>query len=134
MNADVEILVEERRDVLAVPTAAMRTAEDIATTAMLVGIDEIDLREELENAAQDTPSGSSTENQFWVLVANAGRIEPAFIDAGVTDLDYSEILSGLDAGAEVLLLPSTGMVKTQQRTRDQMSGISRIAGISRRSD
>ena len=44
------------------------------------------------------------------------------------------VVAGLEAGDEVLLLPSSGMVKTQQRTREQISRVSRIAGISRRSD
>ena len=33
MNADVAILVTERKDVLAVPTAALRTNRDLATSA-----------------------------------------------------------------------------------------------------
>jgi HlyD family secretion protein len=134
MNADVEILIEERLDVLAVPTAAIRTARDIETTAMLVGIDELSLREELENSRRESAADPGADDRFWVLVGKGSRFEPVYVETGVTDLDYSEVVNGLESGAEVLLLPSTGMVRTQQRTKEQISRISRIAGISRRSD
>lgn len=150
MNADVEIFVEQRQQVLTVPNAAMRTMRDIEVTASLVGLDEFDLRNTLERLGQETrpvdesaniPDGgeavslrAESHNRFWVLADRNGSFEPMFVEVGITDLDYSEVLAGLDAGTRVLLLPSSGMVKTQQRTRQQLSRISRITGISQRSD
>lgn len=148
MNADVEIFVEQRLGVVAVPTAAMRTMRDIETTASLVGLDENDLRRKLEQlppltttsaaAVQPADGRDSTlsgiQGRFWVLVANDDTFEPVYIEAGVTDLDHSEVLDGLDVGTEVLLLPSSGMVKTQQRAERQLTRLSRIAGIFNRDD
>jgi len=150
MNADVEIFVEQRHQVLTVPNAAMRTMRDIGITASLVGLDETELRNRLEqldqektlsNTAERRPDDGSelsmrsrVNSRYWVLINNGGVFEPAYVEAGITDLDYSEVLSGLDKGTEVVLLPSSGMIKSQQRTQQQLSRISRLTGISRRSD
>jgi HlyD family secretion protein len=150
MNADVEIFVEQRHQVVTVPNAAMRTMRDIEVTASLVGFDVFDLRNKLEQLnpeprpvdgsaseadnGQGVSPGAGLNNRFWVLVNNNGSFEPKYVETGITDLDYSEVLAGLDVGAEVLLLPSSGMVKTQQRTQQQLSRISRLTGISQRSD
>src|SRR5690606_25926587 len=47
MNAEVEIRVENREDVPTVPTMALRTASDIPATAVMLGIDEAELRRQL---------------------------------------------------------------------------------------
>ena len=47
MNAEVSISIAERDDVPAVPTAALRTDADIASTAQMLGMDETALRQEL---------------------------------------------------------------------------------------
>ncbi|HEU5169193.1 MAG TPA: efflux RND transporter periplasmic adaptor subunit [Gemmatimonadales bacterium] len=47
MNADVEIHVGERRDVLAVPNAALRTARDAGSAATVLGLDPAQVREQL---------------------------------------------------------------------------------------
>ena len=47
MNAEVEISVAERQNVLAVPLMALRTDRDVKTTAGILGMSEADLRREL---------------------------------------------------------------------------------------
>jgi HlyD family secretion protein len=51
MNADVAVRVAERGPVPAVPTAALRTDTDVASTAQMLGIDEAQLRTELSASA-----------------------------------------------------------------------------------
>jgi hypothetical protein len=148
MNADVQIFVEQRLEVAAVPTAALRTERDIETTAEMVGISAGDLRDMLSRSARglktagiqeadiaidDMESGEMLmESQYWVLAVNNDDLQPLYIATGVTDLDYSEVLAGLDLGTEVLLLPSSGMVRSQQRTQNQLTRMSRIAGFLQR--
>lgn len=150
MNADVEIFVEERLQVMAVPTAALRTARDIDTTAELLGMNETELRDRLTQAAAGFPVsesdqtnaskvisgqlGAENRNRFWVLVVGNNSFAPVYVDAGITDLDYSEVLGGLEIGHEVLLLPSSGMVRTQRRTEQHLNRLTRIAGFLRRGD
>ena len=55
------------------------------------------------------------------------------IEAGLTDLDYSEILSGLSLGDTVLVLPSSSLLASQQQMQERLSRMSGgLPGISRR--
>ena len=49
-----------------------------------------------------------------------GQIVPLWIRTGLTNLDYSEVLSGLEATDSVLLLPSASLVQSQQDMKDRM--------------
>lgn len=180
MNADVEILVAERRDVLAVPTAALRTDRDIGTSAELLGLDPAAVRTALrgapsrapdgangtiavaEAATPDTTSGASPDAQddppsaaaarpppavaaqpagapdnspyrftsrYWVFVRRDGQPVPQTVVTGITDLDWSEVVSGLAAGDEVFLLPSSGLVESQQQLQQQMRRFTGMPGM-----
>jgi len=139
MNADVAILVTERKDVLAVPTAALRTNRDLATSSALVGLDEATAREQLKaNALPETPPAADSPagdgyrfgNRYWVFVGENGQPLARPVITGVTDMDYSEVLAGLNAGDAVYLLPSSGLVEGQQRFQEQMRRFSGMPGIS----
>jgi len=47
MNAEVEVSIASRENVLAVPLMALRTERDVSTTAEILGMSEADLRQEL---------------------------------------------------------------------------------------
>ncbi len=138
MNADVAIMVTERKGVLAIPTGALRTDRDLKTSASLVGLDAATAAEQLKaNALPDTPATTRApdgqyrfSNRYWVFVSRDGKPEAEPIITGVTDLDYSEVLAGLKAGDQVYLLPSSGLVETQQRFQQQMRNFSGMPGIS----
>jgi HlyD family secretion protein len=139
MNADVEILVDQRLEVVAVPTSAIRTMTDVGVTATLIGLDEYQLRRQLEqqeegDGASDTIAVSGRDDRYWVLEVSGQSFQPVFVETGITDLDYSEVVDGLDIGAEVLLLPSSGLVRTQRRSQQLLTRWTRTVGINRRSD
>jgi len=50
----------------------------------------------------------------------------------VQDWEFTEIVSGLQPGDEVVLLPSTSLLMSQQALRDRFSRFSSIPGTSRR--
>jgi HlyD family secretion protein len=58
MNTEVEIHVGERRNVLAVPNAALRTQRDVGSAAQVLGLDPQAVQEELARAATP-PAGDS---------------------------------------------------------------------------
>ena len=58
MNAEVEITIASRRDVLAIPTMALRTPRDVASSAVLLGLQEQQIRAQLSNSAPAGGSGS----------------------------------------------------------------------------
>ena len=48
---------------------------------------------------------------------------------GVRDWENSEVLAGLEPGEEVLLLPSTSLLRNQDRLRSWAQGRSGIPGL-----
>lgn len=138
MNADVAILITERKGVLAIPTNALRTDRDLATSASLVGLSEEVAREQLrENALpQEAEAVSSTDrsyqfsNRYWVFVQRDGKPVAVGIRTGITDLDYSEVLAGLGDSEQVYMLPSSGLVESQQRLQQQMRKFTGMPGMS----
>lgn len=218
MNSEVEIHVGERRNALAVPNAALRTARDVASAAQVLGLDPQAVEEQLAQSAAPPrgdsggaamggggtggdrsppraadsgktaapsnvltmpdgrqitlPSGVTAEqvraafakrrsgqpltaaeqammrqvfaqfrggpggsgmrnrgngsggasgmgNSYIVFVLRNGRPTPVQIHTGLTDLDYSEVTSGLTAQDTVLLLPSASLVQAQQSFRER---------------
>lgn len=157
MNADVEIRIEEKYDVLAVPTMALRTVGDIPISAQLVGLTEDQVRRQLgiesntkfanargeKSRAAKSPgqgkgrsgnrgksSGYDFSNRYWVFrTKEDGSHEAINIVTGLTDLEYNEVLEGLAAEDEVLLLPSSGLVMDQQYVQQMMRRYTSMPGM-----
>jgi hypothetical protein len=68
-------------------------------------------------------SGSSFQfgGSYIVFVLENGRPTPKRIRTGYTDMDYSEVVSGLTEQDTVLLLPSASLVNQQTQMRNRMS-------------
>jgi HlyD family secretion protein len=64
---------------------------------------------------------------FWLVVDNNGEYEFRNVEAGITDLDRVEIISGLDESESVLLLPSTHLVETQEELQSFINR--RVGGV-----
>ena len=151
MNADVEIRVAEARDALAVPTAALRTTRDIPIAAQLMGLTPDIVRQQLGTAepavggrpGSGRPGGSGRPagegrpdadgyqfaTRYWVFVQNGGQLRAVNVETGLTDLDYSEVKSGVEKGDTVVLLPSSGLVQSQQRLQDRMRQFTALPGM-----
>jgi HlyD family secretion protein len=138
MNADVAILITERKGVLAIPTNALRTDRDLATSAGLVGLSEEIAREQLRaNALPNVPDSAASadgsyqfSNRYWVFVQRDGKPVATELRTGVTDLDYSEVLAGLRESEPVYMLPSSGLVESQQRLQQQMRKFTGMPGMN----
>jgi hypothetical protein len=59
----------------------------------------------------------------------AGTIATKSIVVGARDWESTEIIEGLDAGDQVLLLPSTSLLRSQDRLRSWAQGRSGLPGI-----
>jgi len=59
MNAEVEIHIGHREDVLAVPNAALRTERDISSVAQVLGLDRKELERQLARADKQRDGGGS---------------------------------------------------------------------------
>lgn len=58
---------------------------------------------------------------YWVIAIRGGKIAPVAVHTGLTDLAYSEIVSGLQDGDEVLLLPSVSLFEQQEQLQNFIS-------------
>jgi hypothetical protein len=70
---------------------------------------------------------------YIVFLPNQGSPNPRYVRTGLTDLDYSEIVSGLTEGDSVLVLPSASLVQSQTEARERfqrMTGGSAVPGMS----
>jgi HlyD family secretion protein len=150
MNAEVEIHVGRREDVLAVPNAALRTQRDVGSAAQVLGLSPDEVQKELAAATSDTagrasmgataPAVSATASRrpgargrrgqaqglgsrYIVFVKRTGKPAPVWVRTGLTDMDYSEVLEGLTANDSVLVLPSASLVQSQQEMRERFNRV-----------
>jgi hypothetical protein len=144
MNAEVEVHVGRRDDVLAVPNAALRTQRDVGSAAQVLGLSPDDVQKTLVSqqgeVAESAPStrvrsqraapATNVRNpqnrqaaRYIVFVKRNGKPTPVWVRTGLTDLDYSEVLDGLTASDSVLVLPSASLVQSQQESRERMNRI-----------
>ncbi len=149
MNAEVEIMIANRFKVPAIPTIALRTRADLAPSASYVGLNENVVREQLNSsqaaAAEDRavvngqPGGRpsrSTANQYqfggryWVFLLRNDEPYAVNVEAGLTDLDYSEVVSGIGPSDEVILLPSAGLIRSQEGFRRFAERFTSVPGMS----
>ena len=66
---------------------------------------------------------------YIVFVLRSGRPTPVRIRTGVTDMDYSEVRSGLTDQDTVLLLPSASLVQSQQDMKDRFTRMTGGGGV-----
>ena len=159
MNAEVEIMIASRFKVAAIPTIALRTRGDLAPSASYLGLDENVVREQL-NSAQTAARPAAAENRavlngrpggggrpsgrpagsaanqyqfggrYWLFVLRDGEPYAVNVEAGLTDLDYSEVVSGINPSDEIILLPSAGLIRSQEGFRRFAERFSSVPGIS----
>lgn len=135
MNADVEIRVAEETDVLAVPNSALREAHDLASAAALLGLPETWVDTQMENLnADDSPERRGVEmepdrrarpaatlaagTEYIVFKTRNDTLSLAAVRTGLTDFDYSAVLSGLAVGDTVVILPTAGYLADQAQRQE----------------
>jgi multidrug efflux pump subunit AcrA (membrane-fusion protein) len=143
MNAEVEVSIARAEDVVTIPVMALRTSRDIASTALILDIEETDLRAMLKRADGNRPAAgdggrrSGTDyrfgGNFWVVMNADPDTGPEIraVRTGLTDLDRVEIVDGLEASETVLVLPSSHLVETQQDLQNFLNRRIGIPGIQR---
>jgi HlyD family secretion protein len=77
-----------------------------------------------------TGQGYMFGGQYWIFVLRDGQPAPQYINAGLTDLDYSEVLSGVDANEQIILLPSSALIMSQDQFREWMGKVVAMPGTS----
>ena len=82
MNAEVEISVARRDDVLAVPVMALRTERDLPATAGILGVSEPELRKQLADGGGKAVESPAVSNGTTISVGGRTITLPDGVDAG----------------------------------------------------
>ena len=86
-----------------------------------------------QNRETSSTDAALLGGSYTVFVLRDGVPAPVFVRTGLTDLDYSEVASGLTVGDTVLVLPSSSLLASQQMWQDRLNRMrGGMPGISRR--
>ena len=143
MNAEVEIHIGEVRDGLAVPNAALRTREELEPVATVLGLSLEDVEAQLgERSGGPAADGETHEGgdvrpsaprerdgsheraaslfggSYVVFVLRNGVPRAVTVETGLTDFDYTAIVSGLEEGDTLVVLPTSGLMEELQRREE----------------
>jgi hypothetical protein len=66
---------------------------------------------------------------YIVFVLRGGQPTPVRVRTGITDLDYSEVSSGLTERDTVILLPSASLVQSNQDMKDRFQRMTGGGGV-----
>lgn len=66
---------------------------------------------------------------YIVFVKHNGDIRPMRVRTGLTDLEYSEVVNGVQEGDSVLVLPSASLVQSQQDFKDRINRFTGGGGV-----
>jgi HlyD family secretion protein len=61
--------------------------------------------------------------RYIVFTRRGGTIVPVNVKTGLTDLDYTEVVSGLSPEDSVLVLPSASLVQSQQEFKERVTRV-----------
>jgi len=110
MTATINITTAERIGALLVPSAAL----SFAATALQNG--ELDRTALSSLVGRGTTGSTATGNQGIVVELKAGKLVPVLVTTGLTNGQQTEILSGLQEGAEVVTAQTGGSSTTSSST------------------
>ncbi len=80
-------------------------------------------------AGRGRSADPSFGGRYIVFVMRPDGPTPVWIRTGLTDLDYSEVVDGLQASDSVLILPSASLVQSQQDSRERINRITGGGGL-----
>ncbi len=81
MNAEVEVSVAARQNVLAVPLMALRTDRDVSATAGILGMSEADLRRELAGGSSKPAHAPAQDDSSTISLGGRTITLPSGVDA-----------------------------------------------------
>ena len=150
MNAEVEVHIGEVTNTLAVPNAALRTREELGPVVDALGLTMEAVEAQLGLSAGDGPprggmaSHDGTNGGEFRSAGNRGRDQSLFggsyivfvleegepcavaIQTGLTDFDYTAVVSGLSESDVLVILPTAGLMadlrRREQWARERAGG------------
>ena len=115
MNTEVEIEILNEKVSLAVPSGSLRTRKDISFVAALVGVSKEDIKDFLSTRQEDEGF-----TKFVVIKDTSKGPTLTWVKVGSTDFQNVEVLDGLSIGDKVYVLPSEGLVRSQEEFGERL--------------
>jgi HlyD family secretion protein len=83
------------------------------------------------SGGRQRPGGNDFQfgGNYIVFVLRNNEPTPVYVRTGLTDLDYSEVVSGLTEADSVLVLPSASLVQQQQEFRNRVTNMPGGGGV-----
>jgi HlyD family secretion protein len=66
---------------------------------------------------------------YWIFVMRDGSPVAQNVETGLTDLDYSEVIAGISGTEQIILLPSSDLIMSQERFQKWMGDIVGVPGM-----
>jgi hypothetical protein len=63
------------------------------------------------------------------LVVQNETLIPRKVKTGITDLEYSEVVDGLNENENILILPSSGLIERQERMQERLNSRMSLPGM-----
>jgi HlyD family secretion protein len=136
MNAEIEVLIDSREDVLKLPNEALKTREEAARLAGLLGLGGG------EGSASGPRSGpgpgpgraeragkGDAEERVIFLQAPDGSLTRQNVTLGLRNWEASEIVAGLELGQEVALIPNASQLEQSAAFRSRMQSMRGMPGM-----
>ena len=115
MNTEVEIEILNEKASFAVPSGSLRTRKDISFVAALVGVSKEDIKDFLSTRQEDEGF-----TKFVVIKDTNKGPTLTWVKVGSTDFQNVEVLDGLSIGDKVYVLPSEGLVRSQEEFGERL--------------
>ena len=125
MNAEVSIDIANRENIVAVPNGAVVSLREAPSAGAVLGLKDSEIRAKLaamrqarsKEGGQGDADPAAESRPGVVFVQGAQGPEPKVVLVGFSDWDYTEVVRGLEPGAEVYLIS----VARLQQQQDQFS-------------
>jgi len=110
MTASVDIITEQKENILTVPLAAV-TTRDPERKKEAEGDEENQNEEETGSSNRERGIGDREKKKEVVFLFEDGTAKLAEVETGISDFDNIEILSGLNEGQEIITGPFVAVSK-----------------------
>jgi len=112
MNANADIKTMRKENVVAAPITSVNARVKGSDKSLADKKQESDLGKDQDQANTVTMSGSDELEEVVFVVQPDGKVKKVVVKSGIQDINYIEIISGLNGGEEVVVGPFTAVSKT----------------------
>ncbi|MES1241314.1 MAG: efflux RND transporter periplasmic adaptor subunit [Acidobacteriota bacterium] len=121
MNAEVSVRVADRQSVVAVPNGAVVAMRDAPSAGVVLGLDDKEVRASLDGLRQKRGEAMGGDARPGIVfVKGAKGPEPKSVLFGLSDWDNTEVVRGLEPGAEVYLISVARLQQQQEQYSNRM--------------